>query len=213
MGSLSAKALKREMALAIQGEGCQALKCGDDIIEMVDHFVYLGVDYANNGDSLITVEHRLAIARSSFNSLLSLWKDTRLPPKLKLELYRAAIVSTATYGCGAWRFDAQAKRGMNNFNSKNMATITGKTIREMAVAPPFNIINYIEHTRLKWLGCILNMDEDRDLYQAAHEIYNTGDTAGTLLEHAPDATSFQDLVALAKTRRWNRHCKLFKFLD
>ena len=57
------------------------------------------------------------------------------------------------------------------------------------------------------------MDEDRDLYHAVREIYDTGDAAGTLLEHAPDATSFPDLAALARTRRWNRHFKLFNFLD
>ena len=213
MGSLSAKALKRDLALAAQGAGCQDIKCNDDVIEMVDHFVYLGVDYANDGDSLVTVEHRLAIARSNFNSLLGLWKDTRLHYKLKLQLYRAAIVSTATYGCVAWRLDAQAKRRMNNFNSKNMAIITGKTIEEMAVAPPFNIINYIEHTRLQWLGTILNMDEGRDLHKAVMEIYEINETAGTLLEHAPDSPSFTHLVALAQSRRWNQHCKKFKFLE
>ena len=72
MGSLSAKMLKRKRALAAQGEGCQDILCKDDVIEMVDHFVYLGVDFANNGDSLVTVEHRLAIARSNFNLLLNL---------------------------------------------------------------------------------------------------------------------------------------------
>jgi hypothetical protein len=213
MGSLSAKMLKRKRALAAQGEGCQDILCKDDVIEMVDHFVYLGVDFANNGDSLVTVEHRLAIARSNFNLLLNLWKDTKLPLPLKLQLYRAAIVSTATYGCEAWLFDAQAKRRMNNFNSKNMATITSKTIEEMAVAPPFNIVNYIEHTRLKWLGAILHMDDDRDLLHAVHEIYDTDETAGTLLEHAPGSTDFAHLAALAQSRKWNQHCKNFKFME
>ena len=83
---------------------------------------------------------------------------------------------------------------MNNFNSKNMAIITGKTIEEMPVAPPFNIINYIEHTRLQWLGTILNMDEGRDLHKAVRKIYEINETAGTLLEHALASSSFPHLA-------------------
>ena len=64
-----------------------------------------------------------------------------------------------------------------------------------------------------WLGTILNIDEDRDIYQAIHEIYNTRSTARTLIEHAPTPLSFPGLAALAQSRRWNRHCKLFKLLD
>ena len=93
------------------------------------------------------------------------------------------------------------------------ARVKWKTRALVAVGVQAVLEGYIEHTRLKWLGTILHMDDDRDLFHAVHEIYDTDETAGTLLEHAPDSTDFAHLAALAQSRKWNQHCKNFKFME
>ena len=207
-GSLSAKTTRRTAALELQSTGCGALKIDGEEIKLADEAVHLGCLYSFTGDSLVTTEHRLSIARSQFGKLTAIWKDDKLTTSIKIELYRAAIVSTATYGCEAWKFNDATRQRMNNFNAKALAVITGKTIRDMAKNPPFNIVNHIKTARAKWLGAILRMDPSRELFQMCKETHG-GQYDGCIFDIAPTTTTtFEELIDAAQLEPgWNKHIK------
>jgi len=62
-----------------------------DDLEYVDNFIYLGNLTGSMPCSLKDIKHRLAIARSRFGGMMSIWKDKLLPLPLKIKIYRSYI--------------------------------------------------------------------------------------------------------------------------
>ncbi len=82
------------------------------------HFKYLGVMTSSDGDSLVAVNHRIAIAWSRYADLKRLLTASRLPKGLRLGLLNASVISTLMYTCEAWKLPARARRKLNGTVSK-----------------------------------------------------------------------------------------------
>jgi hypothetical protein len=216
-GSLTTKTVAKAKALRQQTANCEDLRCGDDTIAIKSHAIYLGCDIGTDGDSLTPIDHRLAVARTDFRNMMSIWKDTRLPEKIKLALYQAAIVQAAIHGCQAWKMDKQALRRLNHFNSINMAIITSTeskpvSIHAMAVAPPFDIKAYVKQTRQRWLGKALRLDPSREVHQVLKAQHEAEHYEGSIFNDIPTTTAtfkatFPQLVKLAHSPEWNKIIK------
>jgi len=158
----------------------------DEIIDMVAQFVYLGGLLTSHGDTVETVEYRLGIARACFNTLGNIWCSHELDTKLKIDLYKVAIVSTATYGCVVWKFDSKAAKRMNNFNSKCLAMITGRSIHDMAKHNThYNMVHEIRVQRIKRIQTILKMEPSREPRLVLEEIYDEPRYDGSILADMP----------------------------
>ena len=71
---------------------------GEEKIEEVDNFVHLG-SVIDTCKSSKEIRKRLAIATSTVQSMLSIWKSRGLSTKLKLRLLYATAIAVAPYGC------------------------------------------------------------------------------------------------------------------
>ena len=181
-----------------------------DDLEFVPRFNYLGNLTNYKMCSLTDIKHRLAIARSRFGSMMSMWKDKLLPIPLKLKIYRAYIGTSACHSHEAWRFDDQARRCVNGFNAKCLSTITGRTIVEEARSPTLDLVLIIRRARLAWLGHVLRMDKDRGLLRSLEAYIHNNNKASILLD-APKFKDFKHLVYLASNRTlWRKHLKCIK---
>jgi len=115
-------------------------------------------------------ETRRARASTRFFELANIWNDTSLSTETKLSLYRSLVVSVLIYGYEAWMLDATFLRSINSFNSRCLARITNREIRDEARDPTFDLrltITLGYHMPLKVRYRILHVGFARSLYTQA----------------------------------------------
>jgi hypothetical protein len=84
-------------------------------IEEVKQFEYLGSMINNIGDSTTEIKRRLAMARSTVQSMTNIWKSRGLSIDIKLRLLRATVFSIATYGCESWAMTKNDRKRVDAF--------------------------------------------------------------------------------------------------
>jgi len=123
---------------------------------------------------------------------------------LKLQLYQSAVASTFSHCHEAWRLDKTAIKKIGGWNSRRLSIITGRSQRQERVKPTWNIIKTILMRRLKWLGHILRLDDDRMLKQAVLSMKRPY-PKGSIMMNAPPHDSIQELIVLAGDHGWENH--------
>ena len=84
-------------------------------IEEVSQFEYLGSMINNIGDSTVEIKRRLAIARSTVQSMQNIWKSRGISISLKVRLLNAVAFSIATYGCESWAMTKNDRKRVDAF--------------------------------------------------------------------------------------------------
>ena len=77
---------------------------GEEKIEKVDNFVYLESAIDTSCKSSKEIRKRLAMAKSTVQSMLNIWKSRGVSTKLKLQLLHATAFAVALYGRESWTF-------------------------------------------------------------------------------------------------------------
>ena len=175
-------------------------------LETVYQFDYLGCRFTSDGDDEADMRHRMAIAGERSRSLGCLWRDNRLPRSLKLRLYAASVCSTLTHGSEAWTLTPKALATLNGFNSRQLHRITGRSYREEATQPSYDLLGAVRRRRHQWLGHILRMPADRLVRRAVLALGRRGGPPyqpGSLLMDTP--LPLDELVLRAADRpKWAR---------
>ena len=127
--------------------------------------------------------------------------SSKLPVRLKLRIYRAAICSLFTYGSEAWTLDERTRATLNGANARCLSRITGRTIHEEASTRTrtFDLVAAIRRTRTRWLGHILRMGPSRMLYRTAIQQYKLG-SEGNLFMDVPPHFTLEETIELAQDR-------------
>ena len=107
------------------------------------------------------MRHRMAIASERSRGLNHLWRDNRIPRSLKIRLYAASVCSTLTHGSEARILTQRALATLNGFNFCQLHRITGRSYREEATKPSYDLLTAVRTRRHHWLGYILRMPADR----------------------------------------------------
>ena len=102
-------------------------KYNDSIIEIVDHFQYLGVIFKYNGSFKLCIEKLFTQGQKAMFSVLQKCRKYDLPIDLQLDLFDKMVLPILTYGCEVW--------GLENMN----------------------VINIIEKLHLKFCKYVLNV--------------------------------------------------------
>ena len=157
-------------------------------VESVYFFIYLGSLLQCDGDDMADVTHRMNIAQSVFSSLSHIWNDHRLPQSMKIRLYVTAVCSTLAHACESWDMTTDVCRKINGFNSRCLHVITGDHYRTTATNPAFNLLLSVRKRRLRFLGHILRMSDERLLKRTLVAYVNGGESipAGSLLMDCSD---------------------------
>ena len=140
--------------------------CGEQVLENVFRFLYLGTVFTANGLQCYDVDARVAIAMSRSGKLRHIFDSPHISVKVKLRLYEAAVCSLLTYGCETWDLDSVTMKRLNGANSVMLARITGQSIPVEArpQTTSFNLIKKIRERRLRWLGHIIRAGPDSIMY-------------------------------------------------
>ena len=87
------------------------IRCDGDRLEQVSQYTYLGAEIHENAESEKDIRKRLAMARTTLQSMTHIWKDRGISKTTKLRLLKALIWSIALYGCEGWTIKkADARR-------------------------------------------------------------------------------------------------------
>ena len=167
------------------------VKIGNDEIENVLNFEYLGADVPNDGDPEVPVVHRCNVAWGRFGQYAKTLMARSLPVAARVRLHRSLITSTMAHSCEAWQFTKRMQQKVNGVNSKMMSLITKNSIHHEAKYPTFDAVSYIKQLRHDFLGHILRMDPSRSLRRFTIELScrEAPFRAGSLLSE----TTFQDI--------------------
>ncbi len=115
----------------------------------------------SDGDDAADLRHRMTIAGERSRSLDYLWRDNCLPRSLKLRLYAASVCPTLTHGSEAWMLTPKALATLIGFNSRQLHRLTGRSYREEATKPSYDLLTVVRTRRHHWHGHILRMHADR----------------------------------------------------
>ncbi|CAJ1061277.1 uncharacterized protein LOC118430077 [Xyrichtys novacula] len=78
------------------------LSIGEQDIEYVENFTYLGSNISNTGDMEKDVQTRIGKAAGVFQRLRNIWLSKSITMATKLRLYMSVVTPTATYACETW---------------------------------------------------------------------------------------------------------------
>ena len=77
---------------------------GNEKIEVVDDYVYLGVTINYNGSFTKAINKQVTQARKAMFSLVTKSRRLQLPVDLQLELFDKTVLPVLLYGCEVWYF-------------------------------------------------------------------------------------------------------------
>ena len=85
-----------------------------------------------------------------------------------------------THGSEAWTLTPRALAMMNGFNSRKLHSITGRSYREEATTPSYDLLTAVRTRSHQWLGHILRMPAGRLVRRA---VLALGQRAGPPYQH------------------------------
>ena len=118
-------------------------------INQVDRFKYLGSMVTMDGDSSPEIRVRLAVARGITSQLNGIWKSRQISLKLKKQLVKSLVWSTALYGSESWTLKEADKRSITAF--------------EMWVWRRVLHISWTDKKTNKWVRSQIGVKEDEGL--------------------------------------------------
>ena len=166
-GSLTDTAVKTAKRLATEAT-LDKVNIGDNVLENVLNFDYLGSRLQCDGDDQVDVRHRMDIAQAVFGSLSRLWTDHRLSRETKLRLFNLSVCSSLTHCCTAWALTSTVIRMIHGFNSCCLHVITGEDYRATATTPVYDLVLAVRKRRMRYLGHVLRLPPGQDSATLPH---------------------------------------------
>ena len=187
------------------------VKWAPDPVKNCWQFEYLGAVFQADGSQMPDVRRRVAMAKQRHGKMRHVWKSRKLHPRLKLRLYIAGVCSVMVYGSETWMLTPAVRRLLNGANSQMVAIITDKTIREEATEATrtYDLVASIRATRLRWLGQILRMEEDRLVKKAVKTLHQDR-RVGDILIDAPKASWRELCIMAADEKGWQQKVNAIK---
>ena len=202
-GSRTAKVIKR-LKRADKVRLKPKVRMGESLLENVFHFIYLGHFFQADGDPSRAIEVRKAKAWSRFTKLRHLWDSSIISRKTKIQLYQSAVIATLSHCHEAWILDDKTRATLGGFNAQCLSIITGRNQRTERVHPTWDLIKTLRTRRLRWLGHILRLDEDRLLRKVVIAMEKPY-PKGSIMMDAPPHDTMDDLIYLAGDHGYENH--------
>ena len=151
---------------------------GNDVIEEVPDFDYLGSLITNNGDGIKEVKRRLGMATKKLSKMKRLWKGT--DENTKMKFLKALIFPVATYGSETWCLSKQAEQKVKSFQMKSFRKIlripwTEKRTNESILQQLGNfdenwLLNTVVQRKMKFFGHVKRHESlERMIYEGIIE--------------------------------------------
>lgn len=88
--------------LRVNATSQELFTIGNNQVEDVSQFCYLGSIISKNGGSSEDIDNRVQKARQTFGRLRPIWNTSSLSQRTKLTIFNTNVKSTLLYGCETW---------------------------------------------------------------------------------------------------------------
>ena len=162
------------------------------VLNVVKEFKYLGGTETNDASMSREIAIRCQKMQVAYNTLrLSVYECKNITLKTKLCMFKSCVVTAGVYGCAVWNTSADDMKKIESCQFRLLRALYGWTWRQFHSYEDILIISeavgvlilpievVIREARLKYLGHVERMEDDRDpksiLYGAA---FNGGRESG-----------------------------------
>jgi len=160
--------LEREKAGRRTDRACN-LQVGEEELEQVSSFPYLGSIIAENGGLTEEMRARIQKAGHRYRSLKRpLWSKSGVSLKRKGQVFNASVVSILLYGAEAWALPKAGMRRLETFHQRCLRAITRmprilhhSNVDVLEAVSCQEAQALVRGRRLRWLGHMRRMDKDR----------------------------------------------------
>ena len=118
----------------------ERVRLGEELLEDVDQFTYLGGIVSKKGGCDEDIRSRLGKARAQFNRMHRIWNSPIFSIKTKVRLFNTKLISVLSYGCDTWKMNEGDKRKLDSFQNNCLRKI-------MRIRWPRRISNVDLHQR------------------------------------------------------------------
>jgi len=146
--------------------------------ERVEEFKYLGTNLTNHNSIAEEVKSRLRSGNACYHSVQNLLSSRLLSKNLKIKKYRTIILPVVLYGCETWSLTLRKERKLRVFENRVLRRIFGPRMDEVTAewrrlhneelndlySSP-NIVRVIKSRRMRWVGHVACMGEERGMYR------------------------------------------------
>lgn len=159
--------ISKTKEIRINVQSTQPINVGNQVIESVQKFQYLGSMIDTSGGALLDVESRIRKARGSFAQLSKTWRSNEYSTKTKLNIFSACVLSVLLYGCETWLVTEEIKRKIEVFVNRCLRIIlrifwpnTVSNDQLLNMAKMSNINTEIRKRKFGWIGHTLRREDD-----------------------------------------------------
>ncbi len=117
--------IEKTKDLRVNSGTTEAFKIGEEAIERVDDFLYLGSMIDENGGTLLDIQQRINKARDTFSRLKNIWSANNINLHLKIKLFNACLKSVLLYGCETWFVTNNTTQKLQVFVNRCLRNIFG----------------------------------------------------------------------------------------
>jgi len=135
----------------------------------------MGSWLSTNGNCDKDCQIRIGKASSVFGRLKDVWRNKHISLNVKVRLYESLVMSTMLYSADLWPLTSAQEEKLDIAHHKFQRRLMGITwkdkarnddIRNQTKLQRMDLI--IKERRLRWLGHVLRMEDDRIPKQAMH---------------------------------------------
>jgi hypothetical protein len=101
------------------------LKIGNDVVEEVNTFTYLGSVVSKTGGADEDVENRVRLANAAYGALREIWPSHNISRRLKLQIFNSNVKSVLLYGCETWKVTNSVTNRLQVFINRCLRKICG----------------------------------------------------------------------------------------
>jgi hypothetical protein len=149
-----------------------SIQLNESNYEKCKSFKYLGTLVTTDNKTNEEIKARIAAGKRSYFALLRVFKAHSLSRNLKIKVYRSVVKPVVTYGSETWTLTVADEELLRRWERKILRKIYGAVndngqwrIRENEeIKALYNkpyIVGDIKSSRLRWLGHVERMAEDR----------------------------------------------------
>ena len=108
----------------------EKIQLGDDKLNTVTTFKYLGSIFGSNGGAERDINNRVKLAWVKWKQLTGVLCDKKVPIKLKDKVYKTVIKPTMTYGAERWAVRKKDENRLHVAEMRMLRWIRGKTRKD-----------------------------------------------------------------------------------
>ena len=174
-----------------------ALSINGEPLKEVTSFKYLGSHISANCTLDDEINYRIGQANGAYGRLrIKVFENHNLRLTAKVMVYQAVVISSLLYGSEAWTLYQRQVRLLEQFHMKSLRKLLNVTWKDRVPKTVMlkrtgcvSIENVLHRNRLRWVGHVIRMDDDRLPKQLLYGELSTGTrTVGGQLKRYKDCT-------------------------